>query len=128
MYFIAPSKVFLQNFKETLGSIFGHANQFIGIKTNLCATLILMHSTNICIHFSNFQHTIIHYKKFICCTLISLPSVFSKIFQKHVNNGLVDLFEKYDLFSCFQYSFRSTYFATDILQFQLMNCYGFKHV
>ena len=38
---------------------------------------------------------------------VSLLSVVSKIFEKLVNNKLVDHLEKCDLFFDFQYSFRS---------------------
>ena len=39
---------------------------------------------------------------------VSLLSVVSKVFEKLVNNKIVDLLEKYGLFSDFQYGFRSS--------------------
>ena len=39
---------------------------------------------------------------------VSLLSVVSKVFEKFVNNGLVDHLEKYGLFSDFEYGFRSS--------------------
>ena len=39
---------------------------------------------------------------------VSLLSVVSKVFEKLVNNRIVDHLEKYDLFSDFQYSFTSS--------------------
>ena len=38
----------------------------------------------------------------------SLLSVVSKVFEKLVNNRIVDYLEKCDLFSHFQYNFRSS--------------------
>ena len=38
----------------------------------------------------------------------SLLSVISKVFEKLVNNVFVDHVKKYDLFSNFQYGFRSS--------------------
>ena len=46
---------------------------------------------------------------------ISLLSVVSKVFEKLVNNRLVDLLEKCGLFSNFQYGFRSSRSTTDLL-------------
>ena len=45
----------------------------------------------------------------------SLLSVVSKIFEKHVNNRIVNHPEKYDLFSDFQYGFRSSRSTADLL-------------
>ena len=39
---------------------------------------------------------------------VSLLSVVSKVFEKLVNNKIVDLLGKYGLFSDFQYGFRSS--------------------
>ena len=39
---------------------------------------------------------------------VSLLSVISKVFEKLVNNGIVDHLEKCGLFSDFQYGFRSS--------------------
>ena len=39
---------------------------------------------------------------------VSLLSVVSKVFEKFVNNGIVDHLEKCGLFSDFQYGFRSS--------------------
>ena len=39
---------------------------------------------------------------------VSLLSVVSKVFEKLINNKIVDLLEKYGLFSDFQYGFRSS--------------------
>ena len=39
----------------------------------------------------------------------------NKVFEKLVNNRLVDHLEKFDLFSDFQYGFRSSRSATDLL-------------
>ena len=46
---------------------------------------------------------------------VSLLSVVSKVFEKHVNNRIVDKLEKYDLFSGFQYGFRSSRSTADLL-------------
>ena len=48
------------------------------------------------------------------CT-VSLVSVVSKVFEKLVNNEIVDHLEKCGLFSEFQYSFRSSRSTADIL-------------
>ena len=45
----------------------------------------------------------------------SLPCVVSKVFQKLVNNRIVDHLEKCDLFSDFQFDFRSSKSTTDLL-------------
>ena len=39
---------------------------------------------------------------------VSLLFVVSKVFEKLVNNNIVNHLEKYDLFSDFQYGFRSS--------------------
>ena len=39
----------------------------------------------------------------------------SKVFEKHVNNRIVDNLEKYGLFSDFQYGFRSCRSTLDLL-------------
>ena len=46
---------------------------------------------------------------------VSLLSVVSKVFEKLVNNRIVDHLEKCDLFSDFQYSFRSSRSTADLL-------------
>ena len=46
---------------------------------------------------------------------VSLLSVVSKVFEKLVNNRIVDHLEKCGLFSDFQYGFRSTRSAADLL-------------
>ena len=45
----------------------------------------------------------------------SLLSVVSKVFEKFVNNRIVDHLEKYGLFSDFQYGFRSSRSTADLL-------------
>ena len=46
---------------------------------------------------------------------VSLLSVVSKVFEKLVNNGIVDHLEKCSLFSDFQYGFRSFRSTADLL-------------
>ena len=46
---------------------------------------------------------------------VSLLSVFSKIFEKLVNNRIIDHLEKCDLFSDFQYGFRSSRSTADLI-------------
>ena len=46
---------------------------------------------------------------------VSLLSVVSKVFEKLVNNRIVDHLEKFDPFSNFQYGFRSSQSTTDLL-------------
>ena len=46
---------------------------------------------------------------------VSILSVFSKVFEKLVNNRIVDHLEKCGLFSDFQYGFRSSRSAADLL-------------
>ena len=46
---------------------------------------------------------------------VSLLSVVSKVFQKLVNNRVVDQLEKCELFSDFQYGFRSSQSTADLL-------------
>ena len=46
---------------------------------------------------------------------VSLLSVVSKVFEKHVNNRIVDDLEKSSLFSEFQYEFRSSRSTADLL-------------
>ena len=46
---------------------------------------------------------------------VSLLSVVSKVFQKLVNNRIVDHLEKCGLFSDFQYGFRSSRSTADLL-------------
>ena len=46
---------------------------------------------------------------------VSLLSVVSKVFEKLVNNRIVDHLEKCDLFSDFQYGFRSSRSTADLL-------------
>ena len=47
--------------------------------------------------------------------LVSLLSVVSKVFEKLVNNRIVDHLEKCGLFSDFQYGFRSSQSTADLL-------------
>ena len=46
---------------------------------------------------------------------VSLLSVVRKVFEKFVNNGIVDHLEKYDLFSGLQDGFRSSGSTADLL-------------
>ena len=46
---------------------------------------------------------------------VSLLSVVSRVFEKLVNNRIVDHLEKYGLFSDFQYGFKSSRSTTDLL-------------
>ena len=46
---------------------------------------------------------------------VSLLSVVSKVFEKLLNNRIVDHLEKCSLFSDFQYGFRSSRWIADIL-------------
>ena len=46
---------------------------------------------------------------------VSLFSVVSKVFEKLVNDRIVDHLEKFDLFSDFQYGFRSSRSTADLL-------------
>ena len=46
---------------------------------------------------------------------VSLLSMVSKVFEKLVNNRIVDHLEKYGLFSDFQYGFRSSRSTADLL-------------
>ena len=46
---------------------------------------------------------------------VSLLSVVSKVFEKLVNNRIVDHLEKCGIFSDFQYGFRSPRSTTDLL-------------
>ena len=46
---------------------------------------------------------------------VSLPSMVSKVFEKLVNNKIVDHLEKCGLFSAFQYGFRSSRSTADLL-------------
>ena len=48
-------------------------------------------------------------------TALSLLSVVNKVFEKLVNNRIVDQLEKCDLFSNFQYEFRSSQSTADLL-------------
>ena len=52
-------------------------------------------------------------KNYYCS--VSLLSVVSKVFQKLVNNRVVDQLEKCELFSDFQYGFRSSQSTADLL-------------
>ena len=45
---------------------------------------------------------------------VNLLSVFSKVFEKLVNNEIVDHLEKYGFFSDFQYGFRSSQSTADL--------------
>ena len=46
---------------------------------------------------------------------VSLFSVISKVFEKHVNKRIVDHLEKCGLFPDIQYGFRSSQSTTDLL-------------
>ena len=46
---------------------------------------------------------------------VSLLSMVSKVFEKLVNNKIVDHLEKCGLFSAFQYGFRSSRSTADLL-------------
>ena len=46
---------------------------------------------------------------------VSLLSVGSKVFEKVVNNSILDHLEKCGIFSVFQYGFRSSRSTTDLL-------------
>ena len=46
---------------------------------------------------------------------ISLLSLISKVFEKLVNNRIVDHLEKFGLFSDFQYGFRSSQLTANLL-------------
>ena len=57
---------------------------------------------------------------------VSLLSVVSKVFEKLVNNRIVDHLEKCGLFSDFQYGFRSSQSTADLLRvLSDRNCEGF---
>ena len=49
------------------------------------------------------------------CLPVSLLSLVSKIFEKRVNNKLVDHLKKYGLFSDFQYGFKFSRSTADLL-------------
>ena len=49
------------------------------------------------------------------CHLVTLIPVVSKVFEKLVNNRIIDHLEKCDLFSDFQYGFRSSRSTSDLL-------------
>ena len=46
---------------------------------------------------------------------VSLLSVVSKVFEKLINNSIFDHLEKSDLYSDFQYGFRSSQSTADLL-------------
>ena len=46
---------------------------------------------------------------------VSFPSVVSKVFEKNLNDKIVDQLEKCGLFSDFQYGFRSSQSAANLL-------------
>ena len=48
--------------------------------------------------------------------LVNLLSMVSKVFEKLVNNRIVDHLEKCGLFSDFQYGFRSSQSTADLLK------------
>ena len=50
------------------------------------------------------------------CDPVSLLFVISKVFEKFVNNRIVDHLEKCGLFSDFQYGFRSSPSTADLLR------------
>ena len=55
---------------------------------------------------------------------VSLLSGLSKVFEKLVNNGIVDHLEKCGLFSDFQYGFRSSRSTADLLIMYLVELLG----
>ena len=55
---------------------------------------------------------------------VSVLSVVSKVFEKLVNDRIVDHLEKCGLFSDFQYGFRSSRSTADLLQLCLMELLG----
>ena len=55
---------------------------------------------------------------------VSLLSVVSKVFEKLVNNRIVDHLEKCGLFSDFQYGFRSSRSTADLQQLYLIELLG----
>ena len=55
---------------------------------------------------------------------VSLLSVVSKVFEKLVNNRIVDHLEKCGLFSDFQYGFRSSRSTADLQQLYLTELLG----
>ena len=55
---------------------------------------------------------------------VSLLSVVSKVFEKLVNNRIVDHLEKCGLFSDFQYGFRSSRSTADLLTVYLIELLG----
>ena len=50
-----------------------------------------------------------------CWKVSSVVLYLSKVFEKLVNNRIVDCLEKYDLLSDFQYGFRSARSTADLL-------------
>ena len=68
--------------------------------------------------FKNFGErlTAINYR------FVSLLSVVSKVFEKLINNRIVDYLEKCDLFSDFHYGFRSSRLTADLLAFNPNLC------
>ena len=55
---------------------------------------------------------------------VSLLSVVSKVFEKLVNNRIVDHLKKCGLFSDFQYGFRSSQSTADLLKLYLIEFLG----
>ena len=55
---------------------------------------------------------------------VTLYSVVSKFFEKLVNNRIVDHLEKCDLFSGFQYGFRSSRSTADLFTVYLIELLG----
>ena len=54
----------------------------------------------------------------------SLLFVVSKVFEKLVNNRIVDHLEKCGFFSDFQYGFRSSHSITDLLTVRMIELLG----
>ena len=55
---------------------------------------------------------------------VTLLSVVSKVFEKLVNNRIIDHLEKCGLFSDFQYGFRSSRSTADLLTMYLLELLG----
>ena len=55
---------------------------------------------------------------------VSLFSVVSKVFEKLVNNGIVDYLEECGLFSDFQYGFRSSQSTADLVSDRIARAFS----
>ena len=58
------------------------------------------------------------------CHPVSLFSVVSKVFEKLVNNGIVDYLEECGLFSDFQYGFRSSQSTADLVSDRIARAFS----